>query len=108
MVLLDRLMDIFCGHAAVVNKDEVALKMEVRMLQKKYGLWMKVRGFVDFHQLFLALHLAKAKRRPFTAAFIRDSEPIEGRIILKRTLPSVKIFDYKDTKNLMEHLPLLR
>lgn len=93
-------MDYFCNHAAVVNKDQFALEKEVEMLQKTYGPWCRIRGFANYHQLFLALHLAKAKKRPFSMAFIRESEPVEGELVLKRADPSIKMYKYSDTQNL--------
>lgn len=108
MVLIDKIMGWFRGNAAIVNDDEDALQKEVEILQKQYGPWIKVWGFRDYRKLFLALHLAKAKKKPFTIAFIRDSEPPAGEIILKKEEPAIKIYKYSDTQRLILNLPTLR
>ncbi len=104
MVLFDKFIDMFCDHTAVVNEDPEALKQDVEILQKKYGPWFKVRGFADFKQFFLALHLAK--KTPFSMAFIRDSDPSAGEAIIKKVNPDIKTLKYSDTQQLsmmLEH-----
>lgn len=98
MVLFDKFMDLFCDHAAVVNEDPEALKKEVELLQKIYGPWFRIRGFADFKQFFVALHLAK--RHPFSIAFIRDTEPSAGEAVIKKINPAIKTFKYSDTQQL--------
>ena len=108
MVLFDKFMDLFCDHAAIINDDPQALQKEVDLLKKTYGPWFRIRGFTNYRQLFLALKIAKAKRRPFSVAFIRDTEPEAGEIVLKRSEPTIKTFKYSDTQELATHLPVLR
>lgn len=108
MVLLDKIMNWFQSNAAIVNDDEVALRKEVEILQKWYDPWIKIWGFRDYKKLFIALHLAKAKKNPFTVAFIRDNEPPAGELILKKEQPSIKIYKYSDTQRLILSLPTLR
>ena len=103
MVLVDRVLDFFCSHAAVVNDDQTALEKEVEIVERQYGFWCRVKGFSDFKQLFLALHMARAKNRPFQVAYIRSSSPVAGPFILKRADPNIKIIKYSDT----QHLPLV-
>ena len=102
MVLVDKLLDRFCSHAAVVNDDTEALEKEVEIVGKRSGFWCRVMGFSDFKQLFLALHIAKAKNRKFQVAYVKENSPLEGQIILKRVAPDIKIVKYSDT----QHLPL--
>lgn len=108
MVLLDKLFDIFCDHAAVVNDDPDTLKQDVEVVQKKYGPWTRVKGFTDFNQLFLALRMANAKKNPYSVAFIKDNEPEAGSRILKKTTPNIKTVKYSDTQNLATMVPTIR
>ena len=107
MVLFDKFLDYFCSHAAVVNEDKYALEKEVEIVKKKYGLWFRVRGFTEYKQLFYALHIAKAKRNPYSVAFLRENESVCERIIQKSD-PEVKTYKYSDTQNLLKMLPSLR
>ena len=100
MVLVDKLLDFFCNHAAVINDDKLALEKEVELVGKQYGFWYRVKGFSDFKQLFLALHVAKAKNRPFQIAYVKSSFPSVGPIVLKKSDPDIKIVKYSDTQNL--------
>lgn len=108
MVFLEKFLDFVCNHAAVVNEDESALQTEVDMVKKKYGPWMRVRGFTSFHQLFYALHLAKAKKRPYCVAFIKKNASPIGEIVLKHAIPNVKTYKYSDTQDLTKQLPVLQ
>lgn len=108
MVLLDKLTDYFCDHAAVLNEDEHALQTEVKMVQEKYGRRFRVKGFTDYNQLFLALHVAKAKRRPFSLAFFKGSGVNTAELVVKKSEPSIQTYKYKDTQNLKTILPALR
>jgi hypothetical protein len=108
MVLIDKFLDIFRSHAAVVNGDETALQEEVEIVKQKYGRWFRVRGFTDYHQFFYALHLAKAKKNPFTIAFLRKDEPEEGELILKQTAPRIRTYKYSDTQELASRLSPVR
>jgi hypothetical protein len=104
MVLLDTLLDIFCSHAAVVNEDSVSLKEEVKIVEKKFGRWFRVRGFTSYKDLFFALHLARAKHRPYTVAFLREDEPQIGELVLKKVDPFIRTHKYSDTQELESHL----
>lgn len=101
------MLSFFYGHAAVLNQDKIALKKEVEIVQKKYGLWFKVKGFSDYKQLFYALHLAKAQNCPYEVAFIRDEDQVVS-LILKKSDPEVKTYKYSDTQNLADILPVVR
>ena len=108
MVLLDKLIDYFCDHAAVVNEDENALKREVEIVKRKYGPWFRVKGFTDYKSLFLALHLADARKNPFSIAFIHGQDYSAGELVIKKSIPSLKTYKYSDTQNLLTLLPPLR
>lgn len=108
MRLLDKIVNWFRSNAAIINGDEVALQKEVEILQKKYGSWIKIWGFRDYEKFFLALHLAKAKKNPFTMAFIRGGDFPAGEAILKKEEPTIKIYRYSDTQSLIFNLPVLR
>lgn len=105
MVLLDRFLDLICKHAAVVNSDPEALEKEVEIVKKEYGPWFRVKGFTDFKQLFIALHVAKAKKHPFSVAFVRSNVSFAGPLILNKSLPNIKMIKYSDTQNLATMLP---
>lgn len=107
MVLFDKVLDYFCSHAAVVNDDVKALEKEVEIVRLKYGRWFVVKGFTEYSQLFYALHMAKAKRHPYTVAFLRENEPV-GELIIHKSDPEVKTYKYSDTQNLLRMLPTLR
>ncbi len=100
MVLFDKFFDIFCKHAAVVNDDPAELEKEVEIVQKKCGPWCRVRGFTSFQQLFLALHVAKAKNHPYYVAFVKENEEEAGTLILKKSDPNIKTVCYSDTQTL--------
>ena len=107
MVLLDKFMDLFCDHAAVVNTDEKALNREVELLREKYGPWTRIRGFIDYHQLFFALHLAKEKNRPFSKLYIKESD-VEIEAVIKKANLDILTYTYHNTQDLMAHLPAMR
>ena len=93
-------MDWFCDQAAVVNDNPVELQQEIAVVQEKVGPWVRVKGFTDFSQFFLALHLARAKKHPFSVAYIREDAPKVGSLILKKTDPSIKTIHYSNSQNL--------
>ena len=107
MVLLDKFSNLFYDQAAVVNEDEQALQKEVQLLQKKYGSWFKVRGFADYKEFFLAVHLARLNHCPITVAFLKKSDAA-GALILKKADPTIQTYTYSNTKELATHLPVLR
>jgi len=101
MILLDRFIDLFCDKAAVVNDDPTALQKEVKMLKKRFGPWYQICGFKNFKDFFLALHMARVKHcKDFSCAFIRNTEPPEGELILKKINPDIKTYKYSDTQQL--------
>jgi len=100
MALFDKFMDFFCDHAAVVNGNQMDLQQEIAVVQEKVGPWVRVKGFTDFSQFFLALHLARAKKHPFSVAYIREDAPKVGSLILKKTDPSIKTIHYSNSQNL--------
>lgn len=105
MVLLDNVLDIFCDHAAVVNEDPDSLQKEVEIVRKECGPWVRVRGFTDFKELFLALHVARVKKRPFSLAFIRETTEEAGSLVLKKTDPFLKTIKYSDSQILVTMIP---
>jgi hypothetical protein len=107
MVLFDKFIDLFYDHAAVVNEDEQALQEEVQLLRKKYGSWFKVRGFADYKEFFLAVHMARLNHCPITVAFLKNTDPA-GVLILKKSDPTIQTYTYSTTQELATHLPTLR
>lgn len=104
MVLFNTLWDMFCSHAAVVNEDRVSLEKEVNIVKQKFGRWFKVRGFTSYKELFFALHLARAKHRPYTVAFLCENDREIGEIVLKRVDPLIRTHKYTDTHQLETYL----
>ena len=100
MALFDKFFDLFCDHAAVVNDDPTSLQKDVEIVQKEVGPWVRVKGFTDFRQFFVALHVARAKKHPFSVAYIREDALEAGELVLKRTAPSIKTIKYTDTQTL--------
>lgn len=108
MAFFDRMMDLFCDHAAVVNDDPAALEKEVEIVKREFGPWVRVKGFTSFRQFFLALHVASAKKCPFSIAFIQDEEEEAGELVLKKSDPTIKTIKYSDSRNLTMMLPAAR
>ena len=108
MALLDKFFDRFCDHTAVINDDPDALQKEVYLIQKEAGPWVIVKGFTDFRQLFLALHMAHAKNREFSVAYIRENTLEAGELVLKKVAPFIKTSKYSDTHSLETMLPMGR
>lgn len=108
MVLFSKIFERFCDHAAILNDDPSTLQREVELVQKKVGPWVRVRGFTDFQQLFLALRVAKAKKHPFSVAYIREDSTEAGELVLRKTDPSIKTVKYSDTQNLVTLMPATR
>jgi hypothetical protein len=99
MVLLERFLNLFCIHAAVVNTDPTALQQEVTLIKKTYGPWCRIWGFETFKEFFYTLHLKK-KYYHFSIAFLHEADSSVGEKILKKVDPMVKTIKYVDAQQL--------
>jgi hypothetical protein len=108
MAIWNRIFDFFCDHAAIVNQNKSDLKREVQVVQSRCGPWTRVHGYADYRQLFLDLHIAKAKRHPFILACIQKNEPAAEEIIVKRQELAVWTYKYSDAASLAAMLPAMR
>lgn len=108
MFIIDKVLDYFCDHAAILNANKNDLQMEIKILRQKYGFGLRVKGFTDYRQFFNEIHVAIARHHPYSMVFIREKESIPISLILKRTDPLIKTYNYSDTKNFENILPALR
>lgn len=110
MMFIEKLFDFLIPHRAViVNSNEDELKEQVRALKQHYGPWSRIIGFTNYPQMFMAIHLAKFKKRPFKTAFFHKEGCDAAPVILNQVAPNVKTFRFSDTPTLL-HLaqPLVR